>query len=169
MPVTTELCCLSHHFQGSFQLLISVRDHDDFIGSLFGGDEFVDSIFIERNLQPSASFSTRQSYRGTYRRGTISLSFRVACTENYYGSNCATFCEPNDNHTCDENGNIVCRNSYYGTQCNVFCEGRNDSLGHYQCSRHGSKICLEGYQDPDTNCTTRKWVHCYLNIIIYPT
>ena len=272
------------HFQGSFQLFIAVMDSDDnFLGSLIGGDEYVDSIFIKRSLQPNGSFSAPQSYRGTYQRGTISLSFRVSCTENFYGPNCATFCEPNDNYTCGTNGSIVCRpnhygsqcatickptnryqcdesgrrichqnyysppecqtfctptgqytcttngerrcrrnyynlpncttfcmprddsqghytcsedgrirclpgyygpqctifcepqvgqfdcnnstgerlcaEGYYGTLCNVFCEGRNDSLGHYQCGQNGSKICLEGYQDPDTNCTTRKWVH----------
>ena len=155
-------------FQGSFQLLIGIRDHDNPSFYLYsGGFQFVDAIYIEESLQPNGSFSTPQLYTGTYQRGTISLSFRVSCTENYYGPNCATFCEPNDNHICDEDGNIVCRDThYYGTLCNVFCEGRNDSLGHYQCSRNGNKICLEGYQDPDTNCTTRKWVHCCLYIHI---
>ena len=156
----------SIHFQGSFQLLVAVNDVDSFFGFYKYFGEFIDVIYIEESLQPNGSFSTPQLYTGMYDKATISLSFRVSCTENYYGPNCATFCEPNDNHTCDENGSIVCRNSYYGTRCNVFCEARNDTLGHYQCSRNGGKICLEGYQDPDTNCTARKWVHCYL---IYPT
>ena len=159
----------SIHFQGSFELLVAVNDIDSFFGFYKYFGEFIDVIYIEESLQPNGSFSTPQSYTGMYDKATISLSFQVACTDNYYDSNCATFCEPSVNHTCGEDGNIVCRNSYYGTQCNVFCEGRNDSLGHYQCSRNGSKICLEGYQDPDTNCTTRKWVHCYSDVIIYPT
>ena len=155
-------CCFCHiHFQGSFQLLVAVNDlEDSFYGSYTYFGEFIDAIYIEKSLQPNGSFSTPQLYTGMYNKGTISLSFRVSCTENYYGPNCAAFCEPSDNRICDENGNIVCRDThYYGTLCDVFCEGRNDSLGHYQCGQNGSKICLEGYQDPDTNCTTRKWVH----------
>lgn len=128
-------------FQGSFQLLVDIYDHDDFFGSLFGGDEFVDSIFVEANPQPSQSFTRPQSYTGTYRRGTISLSFQVACADNYYGSSCATFCEPNNRYTCDGNGNIVCRPNHYGSQCTTICEPTD----RYLCDQSGTRICRENY------------------------
>ena len=77
----------SIHFQGSFQLLVAVNDVDSFFGFYKYFGEFIDAIYIEESLQPNGSFSTPQSYTGMHDKATISLSFQVACTENYYGPN----------------------------------------------------------------------------------
>ena len=48
-----------------------------------------------------------------------------------------------------------CRDNYYpqGT-CDTFCRPINDASGHYNCSEQGESVCLDGYVDPSTNCTT---------------
>ena len=45
---------------------------------------------------------------------------------------------------------VNCVSDYYGPYCD--CQDRNDSLGHYQCNIYGSRECLEGYQNAETNC-----------------
>ena len=41
----------------------------------------------------------------------------------------------------------------YGDNCTVLCEPRDDTLGHYTCGSAGERVCLEGYGNPDTNCS----------------
>lgn len=42
----------------------------------------------------------------------------------------------------------------YGEDCSVPCESHdNDTLGHFTCNSDGEMVCLEGYQNPDSNCT----------------
>lgn len=49
---------------------------------------------------------------------------------------------------------VYCQNNYYGTNCNTYCVPRNsDSAGHYTCNqRTGEKICNPGYSG--SNCKT---------------
>lgn len=46
--------------------------------------------------------------------------------------------------------------NYYGRRCEVYCQSRDDDLGHYECDSQGNKICMTGYYDNETNCTTCK-------------
>ena len=55
--------------------------------------------------------------------GRLNISYRVQCTDDFYGPNCATFCVE-----------------------------RDDEMGHYTCDSEGNIVCREGYQDPSTNC-----------------
>ena len=70
------------------------------------------------------AFSDLQNYTGEYGYGTLQVSFIATCTEHYFGLDCATFCEE-----------------------------RDDELGHFTCDGEGNKVCLQGYQNPTTNCT----------------
>ena len=56
---------------------------------------------------------------------TIDLSIRVICLEDYYGSDCFTFCIPRDD---DQNGHFICS------------------------ADNGSLSCLEGFQNTKNNC-----------------
>ena len=49
---------------------------------------------------------------------------------------------------------LYCVDNFYGSSCAIFCEERDDSTGHYTCESDGTKLCLSGYTDPDTDCTT---------------
>ena len=46
---------------------------------------------------------------------------------------------------------IQCQLGFHGPMCK--CRDRNDSTGHFSCTRDGEIVCLEGYQNPSTNCT----------------
>ncbi len=45
---------------------------------------------------------------------------------------------------------VVCREGYFGPNCG--CSPRNDYTGHFTCDTNGTKVCLPGYQNPQTNC-----------------
>ena len=48
---------------------------------------------------------------------------------------------------------IVCKENYIGSDCGIsVCEPQDDSTGHFNCTINGSKVCLPGYQIPETNC-----------------
>ena len=51
---------------------------------------------INLRLELGANFTERTTYTGIYNTSDqgFDLSFRVQCSENYYGSMCAEFCEP---------------------------------------------------------------------------
>ena len=108
--------------QGTVGLLIHIEDID-----LFGASEPVDDIFATIMLTPNSSFTSRSAYSGTNGNIMIELSFRLQCTSNFYGSDCATYCVP-----------------------------RDDSEGYYNCGPNGERICLSGWGDPSRNCTVCK-------------
>ena len=46
-----------------------------------------------------------------------------------------------------------CKENYTGSDCGIMvCEPRDDSTGHFKCDINGNKVCLPGYQNPETNC-----------------
>lgn len=47
--------------------------------------------------------------------------------------------------------NIQCNTGFHGPRCD--CQNTNDSTGHYTCTREGEIQSLDGYQNPDNNCT----------------
>ena len=51
---------------------------------------------------------------------------------------------------------VMCNTFYYGPSCSIFCQSAdNDQDGHYYCNNtNGAKICLTGFIDSETNCTT---------------
>lgn len=89
--------------------------------------DLIDSIFIEEVVFSSSDSPTPlQNYTGFFGIAAAELSFSVTCTYDFFSENCDLFCPL----------------------------ARNDSLGRYGCDGNGSRVCLEGYRDPDTNCTT---------------
>ncbi len=49
-----------------------------------------------------------------------------------------------------------CAINFYGSSCATYCQERDDDRGHYSCASDGSRLCLDGYTDPTTNCTKPK-------------
>ena len=48
---------------------------------------------------------------------------------------------------------VVCKENYTGSDCGIMvCETQDDSTGHFNCDINGNKVCLPGYQNPETNC-----------------
>ena len=103
--------------QGGIQLVIQVLDDDS--DETFGDDDSVQSVIInidQLGASPPALIVGAQDV------GMINVSYEVACTENYFGSDCTTFCEERDDeqghYICDSEGNIACRDGYTNTSTN---------------------------------------------------
>ena len=102
---------------GPFQLYVEVVD-DNAIGS-----EPIDEVKVQ--VPGAKGEVTSQTFTGTSGIVSLVLSYSLTCTQNYYGSDCSTYCVPSDN-----------------------------SDGHYNCNpSNGTKICLPGYQNPENDCT----------------
>ena len=112
-------CSTFSRVQGTVRLFIEVEDADVFF------DDHVDDVYVTITRNPNSSFSSRQAYTGVHGNSRIELSFRVQCTANFYGSNCATH-----------------------------CVARDDSGGHYRCGSNGERICLSGWSELASDCTT---------------
>ena len=102
---------------GPFQLYVEVVDNDPF------DIDLIDEVKV---LVPGTKGEvTSQTFIGTFGIVSLVLSYSLTCTQNYYGSNCTTYCVPSDNN-----------------------------MGHYNCDpSNGNKICLPGYQNPESDCT----------------
>lgn len=127
------LCALSFgfHTQESLQVYILViHDLTATLGPLSPGNpvvgELIDFVFLEQlSLAPNERQTSAVNYTGRFQRATLELSFCVTCTFEFYGS-----------------------------LCDVFCPlAQNDSFGHFMCDGNGTRVCLEGYNELETNCT----------------
>lgn len=101
--------------QGRFNLLVRVFHNEDMV---------VDELLIIRNFT-SKTFTAPAVFNGASSIMSIELSFRLLCSDNFYGDLCDTFCTPRDNPG-----------------------------GHYTCNFDtGEKECIVGYVDVSTGCT----------------
>lgn len=126
------------HHKGSFQLRVDVHDSDFFV------DDFVDEIFAELVSFPlGESFSSPTWYTGLGRRSRIELSFRVQCTENFYGRDCNTHCISSERYKCDSDGNRMCKDGNFSLpDCQIQCTPTEK----YFCDiLTGTRVCRPGY------------------------
>ena len=91
--------------------------------------DVVDNIFVYPDVlavtEADGSFSDPVTFTGNASYSSLELAFRLTCHGPHQ----------------------------YGPDC-TFCMETNDSTGHYLCdNRTGEKVCLEGYQGQETNCT----------------
>ena len=75
----------------------------------------------------TGGFTELTTDEGNYNMAIFSMKIKVVCLENYYGSDCSilSFCEPQD----------------------------DDTVGHYTCDSNNNLVCLNGYQNTESNCT----------------
>ena len=116
---------------------------------------------IDLELELGASFTERTTYTGIYNISGLGfdMSFRVQCSENYYGPNCTTFCEPVEGvYTCDNEGRVVCAqdNQDPATNCTTCLSGYDPQGNCTQCLLGQNLLtncseCLPGY-DPSMSC-----------------
>ena len=95
------------------------------------------------------NFTQRTTYTGVYNITSVGfdMSFRVQCSDNYFGPNCTTFCEEEQGvYTCDSEGRVTCPNVGQdpATTCSMCFQGWDPATNCTQC--------LSG-RDIDTNCT----------------
>ena len=152
--------------QGRIQILVNAVDRINNNQAPNETEGIIDRFLINLDqLQLGADLTEQTTYDGIHNISQLAISFQVQCSENYYGSDCTTFCEAVEGvYNCDSNGSIVCveenRNSstscikcfesYYGSDCTTFCDAEE---GVYNCDNDGDIVCVEDTRDPSTRCT----------------
>ena len=78
--------------QGRIQFFIDALDSDVRSSEI---EVFINHFPINLELELGAAFTERTTYTGIYNISDLGfdMSFRVQCSENYHGPNCATLCE----------------------------------------------------------------------------
>ena len=110
--------------QERLEILLTVYDLDLSFDVTTSSDH-LDDITIHPNItQASDTFTDIMSFTGFYSVSHVQLAFRLQCSPHYYGEDCSRY-----------------------------CIDTNDDTGHYSCGEAGDKVCLDGYQNPVTNCT----------------
>ena len=123
--------------QGRVQFLIDALDRAVQNGET---EVLINRFPIDLELELGAAFTERTTYTGVYNMILLcdlgfDMSFRVQCSENYYGPNCTTFCGSVQNlYTCDSVGSRICLE-----------RGRDPATNCTEC-------LVPGY-DPSTDCT----------------
>ena len=123
----------------------------------------INRFSIDLELQLGTDFTERMNYTGIYNISEVEfdISFRVQCSENYFGPDCNTLCIPVQGvYTCDNEGQPVCVevNRDLATNCSQCLPGYNSLLNCNRCLQ-GRDIatncvdCLSGY-DSSTDCTS---------------
>ena len=95
----------------------------------------IDNIFIELTLDVTGPLTQMQTYNGANGVAMVEMRFDAKCAVGFVGSDCTT-----------------CADGFNGPNC--MCMDTDDATGHYTCNQDGSIICLTGYQDETTDCTT---------------
>ena len=100
------------------------------ISGLSETETIINRFPIDLKLNLGANYNERTTYTGIYNIPDLGfdMSFRVHCSENYYGPNCTKFCESSPMESV------------------------------YTCDSEGSIICVHNGQDIATNCTTRLYL-----------
>ena len=146
--------------QGRIQFFIDALDN----AGIPGETEVIISRFpINLELNPGSSFAERTTYTGIYSISGLGfdMSFRVQCSENYYGADCNTFCIPLEEvYTCNNEGMAVCgeANRDPATNCTTCLLRYDPKQNCTQCLlgrtlSSSCTACPPGY-DPSTNCGT---------------
>ena len=151
------------YIQEKIQFIVDALDKAVSLSTLNETEMIINRFAINLELQPGPNFTDRVNYTGFFKISEVNfdISFRVQCLENYYGSNCTTFCEPVDGvYTCNSEGRIVCidDNRDPTASCSRCLPGYNPLQNCLACtlgrdiSTHCTS-CLLGF-DLSTGCTT---------------
>ena len=131
--------------QGRTQFFIDALDRavEKSTSGLVETEVIINRFLINLKLELGATFTKRTTYTGIYNISGVGfdMSFRVQCSENYYGQNCNTSCEPVDGvYTCSTEKGVVCIhvNKDPATNCTV-------CLSEGQDFRSNCTTCLQGF------------------------
>ncbi|XP_064421166.1 delta-like protein 4 isoform X1 [Latimeria chalumnae] len=90
-----------------------------------------------------------QDFHGD-QQAKLRFSYRVICSEDYYGKNCSSLCKPRDDHfghyNCDADGQPTCFPGWEGKYCQtpICLSGCSKQNGY--CNKTDECICRPGWQ-----------------------
>ncbi|XP_053330486.1 delta-like protein 4 [Spea bombifrons] len=80
----------------------------------------------------------------------LEYSYKVVCSEHYYGESCSRLCKPRDDHfghyICEPDGSVSCLKGWRGEYCTepICLEGCSEQNGY--CKSPGECNCHSGWQ-----------------------
>ncbi|KAE8587691.1 hypothetical protein XENTR_v10022069 [Xenopus tropicalis] len=80
----------------------------------------------------------------------LKFSYRVVCSENYYGESCSRLCKPRDDrfghYLCEPDGRVSCLKGWKGEYCAepICLDGCSEQNGY--CNKPGECTCRPGWQ-----------------------
>ncbi|XP_053553850.1 delta-like protein 4 [Bombina bombina] len=80
----------------------------------------------------------------------LRYSYRVVCSEHYYGESCSRICKSRDDHfghyVCESDGTITCLKGWKGEYCSkaICLDGCSEENGY--CNNPGECTCRPGWQ-----------------------
>ena len=80
--------------------------------------KLITRLAIQRSLEVDTKWTP---YKHISHNTTMTISYRVMCSRNYYGKECLTLCKPRDDKfghfTCDNKGELHCLPGWKGQYC----------------------------------------------------
>uniref|UniRef100_A0A8C5WM82 Delta-like protein n=1 Tax=Leptobrachium leishanense TaxID=445787 RepID=A0A8C5WM82_9ANUR len=80
----------------------------------------------------------------------LNFSYRVVCSEHYYGESCSRLCKPRDDrfghYICEPDGSVSCLKGWKGEYCSqpICLDGCSEQNGY--CNNPGECTCRPGWQ-----------------------
>ncbi|XP_077321050.1 delta-like protein 4 [Lithobates pipiens] len=111
-------------------------------------DMLVSKFTIQKPLNVGEEWSTDEM-SGVHQT-QLKYSYRVVCSEHYYGESCSRLCKPRDDrfghYICESDGSVSCRKGWKGEYCSkpICLDGCSEQNGF--CNSPGECSCRPGWQ-----------------------
>ncbi|XP_075049225.1 delta-like protein 4 [Mixophyes fleayi] len=112
-------------------------------------NEMLVSMFaIQKPLNVGEEWS--RDVMSTESKTQLRYSYRVVCSEHYYGESCSRLCKPRDDrfghYVCESDGSIACLKGWKGEYCSkpICLDGCSEQNGF--CNSPGECSCRPGWQ-----------------------
>ncbi|NWT62147.1 DLL4 protein, partial [Erythrocercus mccallii] len=136
---------------GTFSLIIQAwHAPDNYLpeGSRPPPEEWlISQVSIQRSLSVGEDWS-QDVHQGALTQ--LRYSYRVVCSENYYGESCSRLCKRRDDrfghYVCAADGSLACLPGWAGEYCTdpICLAGCTEQNGY--CNKPGECICRPGWQ-----------------------
>ncbi|XP_004712776.1 delta-like protein 4 [Echinops telfairi] len=134
---------------GTFSLIIEAwhAPGDDLRPEALPADALISRVTIQKSLPVGEKWWPDQQ---TSLLTRLRYSYRVICSDNYYGDNCSRLCKKRNDHfghyVCQPDGNLSCLPGWTGTYCDqpICLSGCSEQNGY--CTKPTECLCRPGWQ-----------------------
>uniref|UniRef100_A0A2I3S045 Delta-like protein n=2 Tax=Pan TaxID=9596 RepID=A0A2I3S045_PANTR len=134
---------------GTFSLIIEAwhAPGDDLRPEALPPDALISKIAIQGSLAVGQNWLLDEQTSTLTR---LRYSYRVICSDNYYGDNCSRLCKKRNDHfghyVCQPDGNLSCLPGWTGEYCQqpICLSGCHEQNGY--CSKPAECLCRPGWQ-----------------------
>lgn len=112
------------------------------------GEALISDFGIQKPLNVGEAWSSDMTIGK--RNTQLKYSYRVVCSEHYYGESCSRLCKPRDDrfghYICESDGSIACLKGWEGAYCTkpICLDGCSEQNGF--CNSPGECSCRPGWQ-----------------------